>query len=416
MNSFFNIERYDEVTNHHSFNDFLDKIYINGVHQIFEDENPYHIYINDIDLNSNYILIGFSGMLPRSKNTPPFFSFRKVAKKIGVGLISISDPSLNLGDNISLSWYVGNYINGNIPKKIANLLDNIITKTKKKLILCGGSGGGYAALNIHAHMKNKNKVKSFVWNPQTDITKYNDKVLQNYFSKCIKPDSKLNIYEIRKFFIENGIAYKIDKDESLEQLIFINGYDHSHLRKQVRSFFSFSEKSMSKIYVGNWGKGHTPPNIDDIIFVLLNMINDLSLADIINSIHGMNTINKPILSFDRNKKYLDNIICARASVIKFNNNRVLCVKCNIFEHFIGYQIKISILSENYEKIFESKYLLGANVAEVYFEIRRIDIIKLKKGLIEFYIEDYVGNSDRYMFNFHDVMEIHNGIPLILKNI
>ncbi|WEI19351.1 hypothetical protein PY247_04980 [Acinetobacter proteolyticus] len=56
-------------------------------------------------------------------------------------LISISDPSLSLSNDLTLAWYAGNHLERNLPEKISVLLDQIFEKLQIKPILIGGSGG-----------------------------------------------------------------------------------------------------------------------------------------------------------------------------------------------------------------------------------------------------------------------------------
>lgn len=142
MEILFDLTKFGSPEVSKDFNMFIDKINIEGLHEIQKQENPYHLFVQDFSINNEYILIGLHGAIERVKVNPPAIFFRGVAKKAGIGLISIADPSINLSKQLNLGWYLGNKINGNVTKDIAALLDTIIESTGKKLILAGGSGGG----------------------------------------------------------------------------------------------------------------------------------------------------------------------------------------------------------------------------------------------------------------------------------
>lgn len=66
-----------------NFDDFLRKIDINGVHEVRKNDNPYHILVQNIFSNNEYILVGLHGALERSKIVPPAFFFRGGGSEIG---------------------------------------------------------------------------------------------------------------------------------------------------------------------------------------------------------------------------------------------------------------------------------------------------------------------------------------------
>src|SRR5690554_6790937 len=98
----------------------------------------------------------------RAKNkgldSGPFFSFSGIASEIRIPLISFSDPSLMLNADLRLGWHLGNYLIPDYKDKVARFLDALSVSLDKKIILAGGSGGGFAALNISNLMDNKKSV------------------------------------------------------------------------------------------------------------------------------------------------------------------------------------------------------------------------------------------------------------------
>ena len=57
---------------------------------------------------SNIILVCFSGAIGQRKGkTAPFFSGLGLAKELQSTIVSISDPTLTLDDELGLSWYAG---------------------------------------------------------------------------------------------------------------------------------------------------------------------------------------------------------------------------------------------------------------------------------------------------------------------
>lgn len=118
------------------------------------------------------VLVCFSGAIKDRKGTSaPFFSGLGLAKKMGVPIISISDPSLDRSHNLKLGWYVGYKGFNDLPYKLAILLDSFAQYFSSRLVLFGGSGGGFASLMILSLLNTLNAAV-FVWGPQTSISQY----------------------------------------------------------------------------------------------------------------------------------------------------------------------------------------------------------------------------------------------------
>lgn len=396
MPNFFDLKNFQTIEQHDNLSSLAQSIKIDGVHQINEEGNPWHIYINDVHKHNEYILIGFSGRVTLDGiKKPPFFSFRGVSEKAGLGIIAFSDPSLNFSNKLSLCWYLGNRNNSNITIKIAQLLDSLIEKTGKKLILAGGSGGGFAALNIHAHMQHKKAAKSFAWNPQTDITKYNNKVLKDYFSACFK-QGEFTISEIRRYFEDKNLPHILKKHPDLEQLILINGYDPSHIRKHVRRFIPTESSDKNFIFFGDWGIGHVQPPQSEIIKVLSGLTTKNSLAEVCADLEKPK---KELLDFSTHKEILQSKLNGRIALVKSRGKSLIMIRCNIYDLFLGYQVKISIFDSTDKNIFDSNYLLGQDAGEVYLELDPSSLAKMNKTRVRFLIEDHLGNRESYYYDF-----------------
>lgn len=120
----------------------------------------------------------FSGALSkRGAKTGPFFSGRKISETFEVPSISVADPTLDMNPELTLGWYTGG-LERDFSSALANLLSSLSETLEKELLLVGGSGGGFAALNLIRQLGNK--VSVFVWNPQTDIYSYAERHVKDY--------------------------------------------------------------------------------------------------------------------------------------------------------------------------------------------------------------------------------------------
>lgn len=399
----FNLQSYNcDVFYHKTWTDFLTEISNSGIHEVRESSNPYHILIDGLSRDNNYILVGFSGAVSnRSKTIPPYFSFRNVAIKADIGLIAFSDPSLNLHNELNLAWYAQNHINGNIAEKIASILDEIVFRTGKKLILAGGSGGGFAALNIHAKMKLAKMAKAFVWNPQTDITKYLEFFVKRYYSHAFNKESTVTLSEVEKYFIENEIPFHVEKNIGLEQLVFINGYDPGHIRKHVRKLTnSYQPDDQNRIFMGNWGNGHVQPPNHIIVSVINSISKGLGFDQIISL---MPQEKKECLNIGRHQKFLVEKLFANVILIDGLENETLAIiRCNLFDIFMGYNIRYKI-TFNGKILFHSDYLPGESRAEQIFKIKIGHMEDFLASELHIYIEDIYGASINHKFLVNQIL-------------
>ncbi|MGP5048475.1 hypothetical protein [Glutamicibacter ardleyensis] len=155
---------------------------IPGIHtiQFTSGQKNLDIYVNENieDASHRAIPIFFSGAISnRTTQLGPFFSGLGMTKKLDLPLIAIADPTLDDDRSLKLGWYLGNATD-NLNKNLSETLDTLHQILGKELILVGGSGGGFAALN--AGLDTKVSTTTLVWNPQTDIFEYSSRFVKDY--------------------------------------------------------------------------------------------------------------------------------------------------------------------------------------------------------------------------------------------
>lgn len=233
------------------------------------------------------ILVCFNAAVsPRNKRSAPFFSGLRIAKKLNMPIIAISDPSLALNFNIALSWYAGNNQANELTKFLAKALDRISILMDSKLVLFGGSGGGFAALSIIPYMKER--AYAAVWNPQTSISQYDYSSVAKYLSICFnKKVSHTNVYNELE---DTGIVHDlIDLYKNCElngsQILYLQNLgDKNHITNHAIPFMSelkakeykngvyHSPKGIT-FWLNNWGDGHIVPNTEIILSALSGISN-----------------------------------------------------------------------------------------------------------------------------------------------
>ncbi|QKS22813.1 hypothetical protein [Vreelandella titanicae] len=388
-------------------NDFLENFPGGGIHQIDDEMNPLHVFIKNIEINAEFILVGFSAAITkRNTRKPPFFSFQSIADKSNIGLIAFSDPSINLDEKLNLAWYLGNRFNKRLTFDIAFILDAIVEITGKKLIFIGGSGGGFAALNIHSKMKNSHLCVSFVWNPQTDITFYNKSAVVKYYNACFsKSSSELvnDLSDIRNRFEENGIPYKLNKRADLKQLVFVNGYDLDHIRSHIRLLYVNDKNDKNAVFFGDWGNGHVQPDQASILKTVNLLMQGSDVKDIVKLLE---LPSRSVLDLNYHETDLKLKLQMYALIVSQGKDFILNLRCNIHQLYLGYQVRYHLHDKDGEMLYNSEYLLGTDVGEIFLVLPKDKLGSVNDCILQLYVEDYVGRVFTISKPISEIKRIH----------
>lgn len=129
------------------------------------------------------VTVFFTGAMPsREGRTPPFFSGVNLGRAIGGRYICFSDPLVGAEESVSLGWYAGRS-GDHVQEAVAAVIAHVSRALNRQMLLVGGSGGGFAALE--QTRRASAPVSAFVWNPQTDILRYLPAVAQRYLTTAL---------------------------------------------------------------------------------------------------------------------------------------------------------------------------------------------------------------------------------------
>jgi len=218
----------------------------------------YYVH-NDITSTVNILPIFFHGALDRDKITLPRYEGISLFKRLRCPAISFADPSLDQNKEITLAWFAGNASFLSLQKGIHDLLENIATKTSVRLLLHGGSGGGFAALTQQYLFGKKTRHMALVQNPQTSILRYHKthiaRWLNLFTGDLSNPQEKLN---------ELGIIHSLRMEDLTNVIYFQNASDIFHIKNHLESYMESPLHISNGIlfrpgntfFVGNWGEGH----------------------------------------------------------------------------------------------------------------------------------------------------------------
>lgn len=112
----------------------------------------------------------FHGAIDRGRTRLPMFQRWRFQTELGAGpTMSIADPTLDLTADLRLAWYLGTD-GTDLTPIIADTVTTVASALGvKNIVLVGNSGGGFAALQVGAHI---DEAVVVAMSPQTDLRQY----------------------------------------------------------------------------------------------------------------------------------------------------------------------------------------------------------------------------------------------------
>ncbi len=113
----------------------------------------------------------FHGAIDRARTTLPLFQRFRFQKELRSGpSLAFGDPTLDLARELRLAWYLGHEHLDLAPAIAAAVRGVARSLGTARVVLQGSSGGGFAALQVGAHLPESHVI---AMNPQTDLRRYN---------------------------------------------------------------------------------------------------------------------------------------------------------------------------------------------------------------------------------------------------
>lgn len=291
----------DEVCHWENMASFLsDSDWIDAIHVIrLRDGSSLDILIRGGIRNydsSRALPIFFNGAVDRAKGQPPFFSGSSIAKELRTPVVAIADPTISPSNNLGIGWYTG-HPNSGAQDAITQLLRSLADRFLLRLVLVGGSAGGFASLYYAARIGQS----AFVWNPQVDLLRYAPAHVREYLSAVLSDGSWAQgitavvretppiDYELAASGLtSNHIDFRLEDTSPISRLLYLQNvsdtHENSHARplRERENFNTIGSglyQSGTRIMaVGNFADSHRAPSrevIRDGILAVMDQKNDL---------------------------------------------------------------------------------------------------------------------------------------------
>lgn len=275
-----------------------------GLHHFTQGDFHIDMLVTGIKQNEKppVVLVCFNGAVTsRLGTSAPFFSGIGISGKTSTPVISVADPTLDISHDINLGWYAGHDGFQNLPLCIAKLLDDFSELTGARLVLFGGSGGGFASLQIINLLKTAN-ASAFVWNPQTAISKYNPASVRCFLQIAFPMASSSG--ELSELLDSTGVVHNLTSSDYVtaakRPILYIQNSSDWHTQFHANPFikiFSNHEKLSEEVmsfgensvyWEGSWGEGHAPPPEKIIIYALEEIISGKEISSIALELETIN--------------------------------------------------------------------------------------------------------------------------------
>ena len=271
---------------HASLDDFLSAELRSGIHTIDPSGPPIDLHLRIRP--SLPMVVFFNGNTPRDRvvELPAFSGLGILPGEAMVTRLCISDPTLHLSRDLCLSWYAGSRFQ-DLRSIIQRILARIIHVAQpSRVLFAGGSGGGFASL-IHASSFPESL--AFVWNPQTDIRRYNPEQVVHYagtaFSRTASPEDAMALLS-QKIQCAAAPLYGSRRNHLLYLQNASDWHTDAHLvpflaelglaldveRPRNGDRVELRPRDDLHVLLGSWGEGHVPPPKDIIAGLLRRLL------------------------------------------------------------------------------------------------------------------------------------------------
>lgn len=252
-------------------------------------------------------LVAFGGALSNRVGTrPPYFSGRGVAAQLNLPLIAISDPSLVLNESLPLAWYAGNSGARQLGQMLAQLLDRIAQCHNLRLIIFGGSGGGFASL-VQSSLLNC-EAAAVAWNPQTSISQYVPEFVVQYLKVAFpeladEAEVALTLAESEQKQCLGRLLERTGSLHSVRELplakktsvLYLQNRHDWHVAAHAKPYLgqsgwrriginSFAKGENLAFHLGSWGAGHAPIPTELLVKLIGELAQGRSVAQIASTL------------------------------------------------------------------------------------------------------------------------------------
>jgi len=214
---------------------------------------PARVHLAD----SSDLVVVLHGALNRLKTELPRFERIRSLGELGVNVMAVADPTLDLDPSLTLGWYLGSR-NVDLAPVVGQIVNRFVDQQAiSRVVLVGSSGGGFAAMATALYVPGSSAV---VMSPQTDIRSYHPSYSRRALTQVFG-SGELRPEDIQRISLAGRYA---THDGSPRLRYYINRGDTHHLRDHAEPFWEFLRTQRPDVPLSvdylDLGNGHISPD------------------------------------------------------------------------------------------------------------------------------------------------------------
>lgn len=223
----------------------------------------------NVNRGSRSTLIMFHSALSNNMQTLPVFSGQRLAERLNMNLLSISDPSLGMDESLRLTWFMGNRRQP-LMEDLPHVLSHVVRSHHfSRPIFFGASGGGFAALLYSRNVENAITV---VANPRIDLSQSPNPNLAPYLKHCFNAVGTTPAVRVMRDNMVMQLQADYAKGHVNDIIYLQNVKDAFFLAKNMRPFIDARRGSGTLwLLLDDYGVGHKPVPTEVLESVLRNV-------------------------------------------------------------------------------------------------------------------------------------------------
>ncbi|MFD2026051.1 heparinase II/III domain-containing protein [Promicromonospora aerolata] len=215
---------------------------------------PFHVHRT---MSSRDLVVSLHGALNRATTRLPRFERLRSLRALQTNVVAFADPTLDLDPASSLSWYLGTR-SVDLHVKIAEVIRTVAEQIgAERIVLTGTSGGGFAALQVGAHLPVSAVVAA---SPQTDILRYHPRFSARAISGVFGSETGLRDGDRPRVSVLDRYR-QCDASPMINYLI--NSGDGHHVKYHGEPFWALMRERFPdrlSVHRLSLGKGHVAPS------------------------------------------------------------------------------------------------------------------------------------------------------------
>lgn len=261
---FTHVANYGGITNFETVNEIQD-----GRFSVLNSKIPIELAYESAQ--SDTTVVCFHGAVT-GKVSLPWHVGHGVLQGANANWLAVSDPTLSLHNRLNLGWFAGNSQMRDLQGIIKRTIKHVASITgTKHIIFFGGSGGGFAALDMSRRFPGS---LALPMNPQTSIQKYLPGAVERYLELAWPTTSD---YSALPRFVKHDQTYEYGLGFENTVAYVQNTRDNLHFNSHMMPFLQATEdRGNVWTFLDGWvdpsmDSGHVPPPKDQISSMLRSL-------------------------------------------------------------------------------------------------------------------------------------------------